>query len=506
MIVNKKNPKSIGMTAVMNNPKLARTVMEAMQSPPGSTKRANALAVLRSVNKMNKSLGMPMGAMSAMDGKGGLSVMSPLQQPNLKVQQPQQQPNLSVSPRPSSQQPSIGVQPQAQQQVSPQSATQMLQGGAQPAVQGIAPAGRFIFPSAPAKNENALPLPSAALEGKNVEGVDFEPWYEELSPELQEQYKPIYEAVQAGVGPKTFAWGMMDDLNKLRQLPGMENMPADALPFGASLTRQIDDLKKTVKEEFTINQQQDNLRKLSERGLDITDNLQEYIDGRDEYLKRIDSMINTAKSSMIDMDLANPYVSSKMNQYMNYLYILKGKQNKRYANFLDSAIREHNFSLVRAQNAYDSSYQRFEEEFNSRKSIAEEDYNRLDAMLQEMYNNAEGRQKKEYDMGILEQQYLKAVKENSRLGFDLLSPGDMDEINTFERMAGVTLPDEVWAHIFMFARTPDKRSRLMRALQSELKSNPNITSDAVIAFVNNWLDTEESDDGSVPKNLFPKPK
>ena len=133
---------------------------------------------------------------------------------------------------------------------------------------------------------------------------------------------------------------------------------------------------------------------------------------RDKYIERLDSLIDTTNESMIDMDMANPYINKQMNNYRNYLYIMKGRQQKRYADFLKTAINQHNLELTRAQNAYDSTLKQFNRELDSKTAITEEDYNNINEMLKEMYNTLDKREEKEARMGILNEQLLKAQFDN----------------------------------------------------------------------------------------------
>ena len=58
----------------------------------------------------------------------------------------------------------------------------------------------------------------------------------------REKYEDLYKAVSAGIGPQIFAYQMMADKEALKKMfPGV---PEESLPDGASLTRQLIDLKR----------------------------------------------------------------------------------------------------------------------------------------------------------------------------------------------------------------------------------------------------------------------
>lgn len=58
----------------------------------------------------------------------------------------------------------------------------------------------------------------------------------------------------------------------------------------------------------------------------------DYIKGKDEYLGHLDGMIDKTKDYILSqkVDMSNPYVANRMQNYMNYLGTLRGKQNQRY--------------------------------------------------------------------------------------------------------------------------------------------------------------------------------
>lgn len=502
------NNKSIGITAVLNNPKLAQQVKDALASDPGSSKRTNAVAVLRAINRsaqngqggmMYDGQGGPLGVVDQ-PFQGSVSVGTQQPSPQLQVQQPQQQPQLQV------QQP----QPSQPLQVQPASPSAGLQSGAPAssiqgaeAVMPTMPSSTVMFQAAPTKKESPYPTDAMTQTG---EPEDFGTYYEKQSPEFQSDYAPVIEMVEAGVGPQTFAWTMMADINKLRQIPEFKDIPAEMLPaFGASVTRQVADISDRLKEENQITQQQDNLTRLSERGLSIESDLNNYVNARDKYVKNLDGMIDTAKDSMLGMDMANPEVAKRMNNYMNYLYIMKGRQNKRYADYMDSSIMQHNLDITRAQNAYNTSYDRFKEELATKKATTEEDYTRMNAMLQEMYANVEGREQKELQMDILRSQAAEARADATGDAFSRMSDTEKNSVEIFEQKIGRQLPDFVWRYIIENL-TPQQRSRFLLRLEKALQENSDITQEDMIQLVDDYIRAVEKGTGTTPENRFTQKK
>jgi hypothetical protein len=119
-------------------------------------------------------------------------------------------------------------------------------------------------------------------------------------------------------------------------------------------------------------------------------------------------MIDGAKKAMVESDMGNPYVAQRMNNYANYLYLMKGRQQKRYVDMVNSSINYHNQELVRAENAYKTSYTNFTNELKTKSDITKEDYTRLKTTLEEMYKNVEAREEVELKKQKLREEVYQA--------------------------------------------------------------------------------------------------
>lgn len=474
----------------MNDPNLSLKVKEALNSDPGSSKRTNALAVLRSITKTAN----PLTVGQAPAFQGSLSVKNAPAAPMGGSQL--QGGGAAVSP-------SMGQVSGSQAPQQGAAAGTAIQGGVQPDLQGMpvaAPPVTFMMPSAPKKRASTLPADVASQNGVPTE--EFSSWYDKQPQEIKDKYKTIYEATQAGIGKETFAWEMMSDTNKLKTLPGLENTPEDELPIGASLTRQIADIEKTLRTEYDLDQKVSNLQKLSDRGLTIEDNLNTYINARDKYLANVNSMIDTAKSSMVDLDIGNPFVADRMNKYMNYLYILKGRQQKRYANFLDSAITQHNSELSRAQIDYNQTLDLFKRDLTTKKDITTEDYKRLSTMLENMYTNFDEREKKDLELQKLKEEVIKAHGTNSGDIIVDLTPTDKNDIAGFERTLGKSLSTQIWNVIFTNLSSQERRN-FVQTLKESFTTNPGLGEQDILDLLSKFIADQEA--GNVANPFAVKP-
>jgi hypothetical protein len=403
--------KAISISAVLDDKKLSKLVADALNSAPGSSKRERAKAIITSLTR-NRNDGM---------GGPGVGVSGILSTPTINyssspVTYPATSPAVQTGV--SQVQPASGIQSSATTGI--QGSTPNIQGSNQWIQGGEIPnANTYIFPAAPTIKAQDTTISTGAVAGPSMTPETYETpdtgaftddWYNSLSDADQASWKPLYDALKAGVGPNTFALQMLSDQSKLRTLPGMADIPADALPTGASLAGALNDLDIALREELNLNNFSDNLKILNERGMDLTDNLTAYITNRDKYISHLDKMIGTAEDKTLNMS-SNPWAQKQMSNYTNYLYTLKGRQQKRYIDALNMGINYHNKELTRAETAYNDAYKIYADLFKTKAAITTETYNNLTTMLTEMYNNIAGREMETYNLGIKRAEYLKAQAE-----------------------------------------------------------------------------------------------
>jgi hypothetical protein len=228
--------------------------------------------------------------------------------------------------------------------------------------------------------------------------------YQSLSATDQKRFKKLFDAVKAGVGPETFAYNAMSDIGTLKELfPGV---PEDELPVGASLSRQILSLRDVLKKDYNLDNLLNQKSQLLKTGITLQDDMTDYIRYKDDYLKSVDEMIGKTTDAALKMDMANPKVNQIMTKYTDYLYTLKTRQNKRYIEFLNTAINQYNGQLQYATDMYQTNMNAFLEDFKLQSTVKEEDYNRVYSTLAGLYNQISGAYDLETDRSIKQQQLI----------------------------------------------------------------------------------------------------
>lgn len=241
----------------------------------------------------------------------------------------------------------------------------------------------------------------------------YDGWYNSLTPDMQGRYYELYQAARAGISPAEFAYLMISNKEKLQKM--YPDVPLEALPTGASLAGQINDLEARIREQKGIDQLEAQMRQVKARGLTLVPTLKEYITGRDVYLNKVDQMLKDTQAKMIKMDLGNPMIANMMNQYTNYLSILKGRQNQRYVDFLNTSITEHNNEATLLQSQYESAVSQYEREVQRGGALLTEDYQTRQKeydkwvnVLQGAMENLTKQEENYYNKYILQEQAVQA--------------------------------------------------------------------------------------------------
>lgn len=215
----------------------------------------------------------------------------------------------------------------------------------------------------------------------------------------------VQSAYASNMGAEAFAMSELMDKKALGKKLGMSEEAASALPEGL-LSTNINNLEDAINKEYKIEEQLNNLlTKTSQKGM-VEQDFTDYIRGKDEYLGTIDKLLENADTQIANMDTSNPYVAQRVKNYTNYLTILKGRQNKRYIDFLKMATDQWNAELDRDKAVFDTSLAAAEKKLKREGAVTTETYNTVKSMLKDLYDNIEKREDRQmkvdkYNMDML---------------------------------------------------------------------------------------------------------
>jgi len=476
MIPNEQHKhKSIAISAIMNDKKLATIMADALKSNRGSTKRQRAISILRSVRKSSGindgQGGNPyMNIAPREQSVTGATSMLPQQQPqnvDILSQQPQNLKKIILPSAPAplkittpfdittgrfggstisapTQSPLMTTSKQAVTSptdiytpvahVTPMDKffeDYKAQNGVLPSVQEIkdfvnnltapkvTPTPAPVTPSEvtapviPVVQEAASAVveetPASSTDPEAVQDMvdggtnkDYDAWYGGLSDVDKTRWKPLYESLSAGVSPKNIAFTMMGNVENFKK--AFPDVPDEYIPQGATLAQNYKALEKSIKDKYTVDNLYNNLIETQNSGVNIESSLTDYMTGRDEYISELDRLIDENNTYMSTASDANdPYVKQRMNNYTNYLYLMKGRQQKRYVDYLKLAVDENTQKIANVKALYDSQYKKFTEEFESKKPDIEANYNLFFGMLEDMATNIKDRVKLTDEAYVLHQ-------------------------------------------------------------------------------------------------------
>jgi len=289
---------------------------------------------------------------------------------------------------------------------------------------------------------------------KNEYGeTELDTWYNSLDPSLQSYYNDVYEAVKTGVGADTWAFQAMTDPNILEAL-GIPQEVIDQLPKSGLLSQQINDLYDATKKEYKLDDQLSKILDLQNRGVTIENDFNSYVRGKDEYLTQVNDLLEKSKNTAAFTDTSNPYVAKRLNNYLSYLTVLKGRQNQRYIDFVDTSIKEYQADLAQHESLYKTSSANAQESFKKLSSVTEESYNQMKVMLKDMYTNVDKRtelmrdtEKFSWDKAQAERDEAMDVLDMVKSQIEIDGGGSTDNekitnLTSFDNLMGITEDDD----------------------------------------------------------------
>jgi hypothetical protein len=267
-------------------------------------------------------------------------------------------------------------------------------------------------------NVDAWAQTSDQINSSSETLTQLDSWWGSLSSDQQSYWKDAYEAVSAGIGPEMFAFQVMTDDAAIKRM--FPDMPEDMLPKGATLARQLNDLSTTLRKEKGVDMQLNNLMSMIKSGFNISADLNGYITQRDQYLSTIDTMMDGAKDAMSKMDMGNPFVAQRMQNYNNYLLLLRGRHAKRYADFVTDATNEYTAKTELQKFAYEQAMNEYQTEYQFKANITAEDFNFFKGALTTMYDNLAGQETNAYNLQKLQAELQGTLLDNAKKTVELM--------------------------------------------------------------------------------------
>ncbi len=204
-------------------------------------------------------------------------------------------------------------------------------------------------------------------------------------PGPSSRFPNIQGAVDSNMGPNMYAYQALSNPDYLKSLPGFENLPESAFSQSPLLSGRIQELDNTLRKNYQLDELLNQYTGLVNQGVGLQGRLTDYIRGRDEFLNETDGMLENFKDEMLTMNLADPEIQKSASMYSNYLYEMRGRQNKRYIEFLDTSIDQYNGKLESVSNMYSTALEGYKSELATKAAMTQEEYQLMFGALTDMY-------------------------------------------------------------------------------------------------------------------------
>jgi len=275
-----------------------------------------------------------------------------------------------------------------------------MPGGLRRGGPGTATSGPMQGPKQFNPNEGRS-ISDLSIEMANNHGI-----FADGGPTSPPRFPGVQGAIDAGMGPTMFAYNTLAEGGEVlrQQMPWASTEMLE----GGGLEERLKRIKESTRKSWGLDQMEGQLNSLIASGSTLGGSLTDYIRGRDEYLNETEGLINDLKQSSLKMDMSDPSTRSNMNQHFNYLYEMRGRQNKRYIEFLKMSTDEYSIKIQGATNFYNTTLAAYQTELASAEAITKEQYNVHFTSLTEAYEQVAGAEKRELEMKILVNQEKKS--------------------------------------------------------------------------------------------------
>ena len=165
--------------------------------------------------------------------------------------------------------------------------------------------------------------------------------------------------------------------NKAQMSALYPDVPEEYLP-GATLSGTVDQFATKLKETTGLNDLLRQKTNLVNAGHYLMSDLDDYIRGKDTYVKEVDTMIKGVKDKLLSGGTStDPTTMKSTNDYLNMLYTLKGQQSKRYMDLVNSASEKYTADMASLDNTVTMAAAEYEDRLASGTAILQEEYNMM---------------------------------------------------------------------------------------------------------------------------------
>ena len=258
------------------------------------------------------------------------------------------------------------------------------------------------------------------------------------------KFPGVQSAVDSNMGPTMFAYNALqkggDTLKEF--VPNASGLMLE----GGGMYDRLMKIEEATRKSYGLDQMRDQLNSLVMSGSTLEGSLTDYVRGRDEFLNETEDVISDLKHRSMKMDMSDPRTRGNMQQHFNYLYELRGRQNKRYVEFLDMSVNAYQGKVDAAKSVYETEFGQYENEVLNKQNIAKEEYSTLFTGLQEMYNTVAGAETAELEKQMMQYQVAaaRAASIKDVISLEGVNSGDVMELDKTLKAMNVIDTNGAW--------------------------------------------------------------
>jgi hypothetical protein len=209
-------------------------------------------------------------------------------------------------------------------------------------------------------------------------------------------YNAAKSAVASNIGGTAFANAVIND---------PDNPETSGLSMSEAMAKNESDLWS----KFDIDVLQKEQIALRKAKTLLNDKVSANINGRDEYLNQTNDMIKAYVAETKNKPMSDSEAAQAAN-HLNYLYTLRGMQNRSYMQYMEQAVTENEAELQNVTDTLSMNLSNLDRLLKSKNMITEDRYKTMANDFAGMYNSLEGAETKALQTQLLKYQVLDAYK------------------------------------------------------------------------------------------------
>lgn len=180
-------------------------------------------------------------------------------------------------------------------------------------------------------------------------------WFKDFQtkdPAGAARFQPVFNAFMSKTGASGAYSEIANSPAEAAALLGMPLAQFNSMPWDIIAGPKYADLHDLARKAYNLDALQNELINRQTDHLYAAENFKNYVLGKDEYMKKVDTMLNEFDTALTGMDTSNPITRARMQNYRNYLVTIKGATQQKYINLINTATKQESADYERFNTMY----------------------------------------------------------------------------------------------------------------------------------------------------------